>query len=51
MDRFETSYAYFKKAFKKYEDLIVNKDSYKYLAGELLVEIATKRFEYTFEIM
>ncbi len=51
MDRFERSYAYFKKAFKKYEDLIVNKDSYKYLAGELLVEIATKRFEYTFEIM
>ncbi len=51
MDRFKRSYAYFKKAFKKYEDLIVNKDSYKYLAGELLVEIATKRFEYTFEIM
>ena len=50
MEKFERALSKFEKAFGKFEEAVRFPDSFG-LSQELLVEITTKRFEYTFESM
>ena len=50
MEKFERALSKFEKAFRKFEEAVKFPDSFD-LSQELLVEITTKRFEYTFESM
>jgi nucleotidyltransferase substrate binding protein (TIGR01987 family) len=50
LEKFERALSKFEKAFRKFEEAIRFPDSFD-LSQELLVEITTKRFEYTFESM
>lgn len=48
-EKFRRTFEKFKKAFKKYREIVTSKELFDSLKPEWLVEIATKRFEYTFE--
>jgi len=50
LEKFERALSKFEKAFRKFEEAVKFPDSFD-LSQELLVEITTKRFEYTFESM
>ena len=50
MEKFERALSKFEKAFGKFEEAVRFPDNFD-LSQELLVEITTKRFEYTFESM
>ncbi|GAB6077181.1 HI0074 family nucleotidyltransferase substrate-binding subunit [Desulfurobacterium crinifex] len=50
MEKFKRALSKFEKAFGKFEEAVRFPDSFN-LSHELLVEITTKRFEYTFESM
>ena len=48
-EKFERTYERFKKAFNKYREIIETPHLFDFLSEELIIEITTKRFEYTFE--
>ena len=51
MDKLEKSFSRFEKAFEKYEEILKSPHLFSFLNKELIIEIATKRFEYTYESM
>lgn len=50
-NKLKRTFEKFEKAFGKYKEIVVSSELSAFLSEELLVEIATKRFEYTFESM
>ncbi len=48
-EKFRRTFDKFEKAFKKFEEVITQPSLFSFLNEELIIEIATKRFEYTFE--
>lgn len=48
-EKFQRTFEKFEKAFKKFEEIIRQPALFDFLNEELIIEIATKRFEYTFE--
>ena len=50
-EKFKRTFERFEKAFKKYKEIVKSKELFDFLNQELIIEIATKRFEYTFESM
>lgn len=51
MEKFERSLERFRKSFEKFKEVIRNSSLNSLLKEEFLIEITTKRFEYTFESM
>ncbi len=49
MDKFKRALGRFKKAFKKYEEIVTTPAFKDLFSRDFLIEIATKRFEYTYE--
>lgn len=49
--KFQRTFEKFKKAFSKYREIVNSPQLFDFLNEELIVEISTKRFEYTFEIL
>jgi len=50
-EKFKRTFERFEKAFGKFKEVIEGRSLFDFLSKELIVEIATKRFEYTFESM
>lgn len=48
-EKFQRTFEKFEKAFKKFEEIIRQPSLFDFLNEELIIEVATKRFEYTFE--
>ncbi len=48
-EKFKRTYGRFKKAFNKYREVVKTPHLFNFLSEELIIEITTKRFEYTFE--
>lgn len=48
-EKFQRTFEKFERAFKKFEEIIRQPLLFDFLNEELIIEIATKRFEYTFE--
>ncbi|MDQ7038435.1 MAG: nucleotidyltransferase substrate binding protein [Aquificota bacterium] len=51
MERFRRSFEKFERAFKRYEEVVKSPALESMFSKEFLVEITTKRFEYTYEAM
>ena len=51
MDRFKRAFGRFEKAYKKFREIVQNPAISELFKEEFLIEIVTKRFEYTFESM
>ena len=51
MEKFERSLERFRKSFEKFKEVVSNPALDSLFKDEFLVEITTKRFEYTFESM
>ena len=51
MEKFQRSFEGFRKSLKKFKEIIDNPAILEFFKDEFIVEIATKRFEYTFESM
>lgn len=51
MDKRTRAVERFEKALKKFEEIVKNPSLFDFLSKELIVEITTKRFEYTYESM
>jgi nucleotidyltransferase substrate binding protein (TIGR01987 family) len=51
MDKFRKALKRFEKAFRKYEEIITTPAFKNLFKKEFLIEITTKRFEYTYESM
>jgi len=51
LDRFKRAFGRFEKAYKKFREIVQNQAISELFKEEFLIEIATKRFEYTFESM
>lgn len=49
--KFQRTFEKFEKAFSKYREIVNSPQLFDFLNEELIVEIGTKRFEYTFEIL
>ncbi len=49
MEKFTRSFERFKKAYSKFREIVDNKAIPEILSEDFLVEITTKRFEYTYE--
>lgn len=47
--KFRRTFEKFEKAFRKFEEIVRTPELFDFLNEELVIEIATKRFEYTFE--
>lgn len=50
-EKFKRTFEKFEKAFKKLEEIIKQPSLFDFLNEELIIEVATKRFEYTFEAL
>jgi nucleotidyltransferase substrate binding protein (TIGR01987 family) len=50
-EKFRRTFEKFEKAFKKFEEIINQPSLFDFLTEELIIEITTKRFEYTFEAL
>ena len=50
-EKFKRTFGKFEKAFNKYREIIRSPELFNFLSEELIIEVATKRFEYTFESM
>ncbi|MEW6684767.1 MAG: HI0074 family nucleotidyltransferase substrate-binding subunit [Candidatus Edwardsbacteria bacterium] len=50
-EKFQRTFEKFRKAFKKFEEIIRQPLVFDFLSEELIIEVATKRFEYTFEAL
>jgi len=50
-EKYERTFEKFEKAFGKYKEIVKSKELFAFLNHELVVEVTTKRFEYTFESM
>lgn len=50
-EKLERTLEKFTKAFDKYKEIVKSKGLFDFLNQELIVEVTTKRFEYTFESM
>jgi nucleotidyltransferase substrate binding protein (TIGR01987 family) len=50
-EKFKRTFEKFEKAFKKFEEIIRQPLLFDFLSEELIIEVATKRFEYTFEAL
>ena len=50
-EKFQRTFEKFEKAFNKYKEIVKSKGLFDFLNQELIVEVTTKRFEYTFESM
>ena len=48
-EKFTRTFDKFEKAFLKYKEIVKPKGLFDFLNQELIVEVTTKRFEYTFE--
>ncbi|MDI6738692.1 MAG: HI0074 family nucleotidyltransferase substrate-binding subunit [Nanoarchaeota archaeon] len=48
-EKFKRTFEKLEKAFRKFAEIIRQPSLFDYLSEELIVEVATKRFEYTFE--
>ncbi|MEA2082473.1 MAG: HI0074 family nucleotidyltransferase substrate-binding subunit [Elusimicrobiota bacterium] len=48
-EKFKQTHERFKKAFDKYREIVKSSHLFNFLSEELIIEITTKRFEYTFE--
>lgn len=51
MDKYSRAYERFAKSFNKFREIIENPTLPEFFKEEFLIEITTKRFEYTFESM
>ncbi|MBU2599094.1 nucleotidyltransferase substrate binding protein, partial [bacterium] len=49
--KFQRAFEKFEKAFNKYKEVVGSPQLFNFLNEELIVEISTNRFEYTFEIL
>jgi len=47
--KLQRTFEKFEKAFRKFEEVIKSPYLFEFLSEELIIEISTKRFEYTFE--
>lgn len=50
-EKFKRIFEKFEKAFSKYKEIVKSTELFDSLNQELIVEVTTKRFEYTFESM
>jgi len=50
-EKFRRTFGKFEKALTKFQEIIESQHLFGFLSRELIVEVATKRFEYTFESM
>ena len=50
-EKLKRTFGKFEKAFSKYKEIIKFPQIFDFLNEELIVEITTKRFEYTFEVL
>ena len=50
-EKFRRTFEKFEKAFKKFKGIIKSPYLFDFLSKELIIEVATKRFEYTFEAL
>lgn len=50
-EKFRRTFEKFEKAFRKFEEIIRQPSLFDFLSEELIIEVATKRFEYTFEAL
>jgi len=50
-EKFSRTFEKFEKAFNKYKEIVKSAQLYSFLSQDLIVEVLTKRFEYTFESM
>lgn len=50
-EKYQRRFEKFKKAFAKYKEIVKSRELFEFLNQELIVEVTTKRFEYTFESM
>ena len=50
-EKLQRTFEKFEKAFNKFREIIESRHLFDFLSQELVVEVATKRFEYTFESM
>ncbi len=50
-EKFSRTFERFEKALKKFEEIIRYPALFDFLNEELIIEVATKRFEYTFEAL
>lgn len=50
-EKFRRTFGKFEKAFNKYKEIVKFPQIFDFLNEELIVEITTKRFEYTFEVV
>ena len=50
-EKLRRTFEKFEKAFNKFREIIESRHLFDFLSQELIVEVATKRFEYTFESM
>jgi len=48
-EKFKRTFEKFEKAFKKFEEITRHPALFNFLSEDLIIEVATKRFEYTFE--
>jgi len=48
-EKFRRTFEKFEKAFGKYKEIVKSKELFDFLSEELIIEVTTKRFEYTFE--
>ncbi|MFH1441809.1 MAG: HI0074 family nucleotidyltransferase substrate-binding subunit [Candidatus Omnitrophota bacterium] len=48
-EKFRRIFEGFEKAFGKYREVVKSKELFDFLNQELIIEVTTKRFEYTFE--
>lgn len=48
-EKFQRTFEKFEKAFNKYREIVKSKELFDFLNQELIIEVTTKRFEYTFE--
>ncbi|MCD6505662.1 nucleotidyltransferase substrate binding protein [Candidatus Poribacteria bacterium] len=51
MDKLRRTFERFERAFRKYEEVVKTPALFSFLSKELLIEVTTKRFEYTYESM
>jgi nucleotidyltransferase substrate binding protein (TIGR01987 family) len=50
-EKFRRTFEKFEKAFTKYKEIVKSKGLFDFLSQELIIEVTTKRFAYTFESM
>lgn len=48
-EKLQRTFEKFEKAFNKFKEITASPSLFDFLSEELIVEVATKRFEYTFE--